>query len=353
MPNSTIQLATEPTRLLPILTNINEVLKNRATQRTAVVDDLLSNPPTPEELTAAFKTAVKGFDPKPGDKIAYLIDNSLWIYDNEGEWEKVGQGDIELATDANPGLAKSPNAPEEGQVAYSESNPGVGKVEGWDELAEHAVRQPFAINTPEPDASAVPAHIQGLPEYTNYLNNKEGQGSGIDVESELVNAPGGFDNWSGVAYGNGVWVAIKKYAPKAAYSTDNGLTWQETDIASNSWESVAYGNGKFVAISDNHGNPVIAISADGINWATPSVSGIAQGAWKVIRFGVINGTGYFVAVQPENGTAALRYSADGITWTAPNSMGSSYYHWGFLILQGCACGSASCHRDISHGEVQQ
>jgi hypothetical protein len=56
-------------------------------------------------------------------------------------------------------------------------------------------------------------------------------------------------NWTGIAYGNGKWMAVGGPSSLAAISAD-GLTWNTINLPfSATWTSVAYGNGKFVVSS--------------------------------------------------------------------------------------------------------
>lgn len=78
---------------------------------------------------------------------------------------------------------------------------------------------------------------------------------------------GEYGQWQSVAYGNGKFVAVggQDYTNKAAHSTD-GSTWTEVTMpAAKDWSSVAFGGGTFVAAS--YGSPAyLAKSTDGINW---------------------------------------------------------------------------------------
>ena len=72
--------------------------------------------------------------------------------------------------------------------------------------------------------------------------------------------------WYGVAYGNGVFVAIAYSGTgnRVMTSTD-GITWNiRTSAADNGWWEITYGNGLFVAVaSSGIGNRVMT-SPDGI-----------------------------------------------------------------------------------------
>jgi hypothetical protein len=128
---------------------------------------------------------------------------------------------------------------------------------------------------------------------------------------------------SEVAYGNGVYVAVRGYRTStttdiAAYSTDL-ITWTSTTLSAiQGWMGVAYGNGKFVAVA--YGNPSsnqtnqISISTDAITWTAATISSVSR--WLDIT----NDGEKFVAVA--SGTTAS-YSTDGITWTSTSVQGNS------------------------------
>ena len=120
-------------------------------------------------------------------------------------------------------------------------------------------------------------------------------------------------NWESVAYGSNKFVAVDFFSSLAAYST-NGINWTATTLPnSNNWQAVTYGNGIFVAIAYNPTNVVgstptnAAYSANGINW-TPTLLPSA-GEWQ----NVVYGNGVFVAV---GGTTNGAYSTNGISWKA-------------------------------------
>lgn len=78
----------------------------------------------------------------------------------------------------------------------------------------------------------------------------------------------GEGDWSGLAYGNGLFVIVKnRYlsdydSTEAAYSED-GVNWNKTSIPPGNWRKVAYGNGKFVALSVWYGGNIAAYSYTG------------------------------------------------------------------------------------------
>ncbi len=115
------------------------------------------------------------------------------------------------------------------------------------------------------------------------------------------------NTWTGVAYGNGRFVAVGDTGPgtqDVMYSDDGGLTWTAADTADDrDWSSITYGDGQFV-IADRNGS--INYSRDGSSWVSTS---IPSGAQRGIAYG--NGT----FVMTNGGVGFFSYSTDGgMTW---------------------------------------
>ena len=110
--------------------------------------------------------------------------------------------------------------------------------------------------------------------------------------------------WTGITYGNGVFVAVGTGIVNFAYSIDNGLTWIEVAVIlyGSAWYGVEFGNDVFVAVGYN----VQAYSTDkGVTW---NYILSLSGNWSSVAFG----NGVFVMV----GTDTQAYSTDnGLTWT--------------------------------------
>lgn len=116
--------------------------------------------------------------------------------------------------------------------------------------------------------------------------------------------------WTGVTYGNGVYVAVRWGVTGAFATSPDGITWTARNAPSDQqWEGIAYGNGLFVAISGGSGlSTVSATSPDGVTWTQRTVP---SSYWGSICFG----GGKFVAIPyVSTGTVAMT-STDGITWT--------------------------------------
>lgn len=129
---------------------------------------------------------------------------------------------------------------------------------------------------------------------------------GYSVGEWIARTSAADNSWRGVAYGNGVFVAV------ASTGTDNrvmtspdGITWTIRTSASNSsWRAVAFGNNVFVAVAS--GGQVMT-SPDGITWT--SQTGSVTSFYQSIAFG----NGIFVAM---GNSADCMTSPDGVTWTS-------------------------------------
>lgn len=153
-------------------------------------------------------------------------------------------------------------------------------------------------------------------------------------------------NWTGVAYGNGIWVAVSKIKTGSlssntfATSTD-GVTWEmrNTLPVTSTWATVSYGPAGFIAVSNSPSpnSTQVIRSTDGITWAdlgTINRSGIGDSVY---------GDGYYVIL---NGTGSIAYSTDGVAWTinnnispissTPGSTASIAYGNGVFVVSGGA-----------------
>lgn len=162
-------------------------------------------------------------------------------------------------------------------------------------------------------------------------------------------------NWTGVAEGNGRFVAIDstQTAPRTAYSSD-GVNWTVAS-AQTLLKNVAFGNGRFVAATANNLNRV-AVSADGITWSNRTLPSPIMGAVSFAngRFIVMGGTsamisadgeswaqvalprdmrqaprvaygnGKYMAVEGLNGVGFGITSTDGVTWTQVTMPGADW-----------------------------
>jgi antitoxin component YwqK of YwqJK toxin-antitoxin module len=111
---------------------------------------------------------------------------------------------------------------------------------------------------------------------------------------------------SGVAYGNGLFVAVGQSWNTPLATSPDGITWTAVGAGITArLRSVAFGDGVFVAVGQKG---VILSSPDGTNWTVrvPATDGVMD----LLR--VTYGNGRFVAGGP-HGT--MRTSEDGNTWS--------------------------------------
>ena len=138
------------------------------------------------------------------------------------------------------------------------------------------------------------------------------------------------NQWSSVAYGDGLWVAI---APSGTgnrvMTSEDGIDWTPQASAHDSaWQSVAYGqdgngDGLWVAVA-NAGFYKVMTSPDGINWTVQNTpSGASDVQWVSVAFGQDeNGDGLWAAVSRTRRTMT---STNGVDWTENTSVPSQQW----------------------------
>jgi gliding motility-associated-like protein len=135
---------------------------------------------------------------------------------------------------------------------------------------------------------------------------KEGENEGSTWTAQ---AAAEANQWSSVAYGKGLFVAVAADGTNRVMTSQDGITWTaQTAAEVNKWRSVTYGNGLFVAVAENGTNQVMT-SPDGITWTAQAAT--EETLWSSVTYG----DGLFVAVAP-TGTNRVMTSPDGINWTA-------------------------------------
>lgn len=129
-----------------------------------------------------------------------------------------------------------------------------------------------------------------------------------------------------ITYGNGKFVALctttsgSSVAGYSAYYSTNGINWTAAKIPQNEYDSITYGNGKFVAVGDTYD---FIYSTDGINWSTTSLS--ERHGWGSVTYG----DGKFVAVSGYGSTLGdtyVAYSLNGVAWTVQKMTSSSSWN---------------------------
>ena len=118
--------------------------------------------------------------------------------------------------------------------------------------------------------------------------------------------------WSGIAYGNGLFVAISSGSTAAAYSF-NGQTWYASTLpASSTWTSIAYGQQTFVVVSSTSITPTY--TQNGSTWYSSNIA--------VVATAVTYGQGVFTALS---GTSTTAYtSEDCLQWNQQTVASQSY-----------------------------
>jgi hypothetical protein len=140
---------------------------------------------------------------------------------------------------------------------------------------------------------------------------------------EDVDASGAKGRLTGVAYGNGAWVAVGSMPP-VLRSTD-GKTWTVAAKVAvpAGLRAIAYGTvgttPMFVAVGDGYTR---VTSLDGMNWTHLVASDGSTGAFRSVAIG--NGVVVAAGGRPDSGTVdsgRLIRSLDGINWTDELSSG--------------------------------
>lgn len=141
--------------------------------------------------------------------------------------------------------------------------------------------------------------------------------------------------FSGVAYGNGKFVITGRQTTVPLYSSDGGLTWNETDLPGGDYPRVIFGDGTFVTAGRRGG---AAYSDDGEHWTQVNMT---NGGW-----GLAYGDGVFIASSLDSGTI-YRSTDKGRTWRYAAHVGSTLkataYGDGTFVVVDCAdAGSQTC-----------
>jgi hypothetical protein len=259
----------------------------------------------------------------PGQKAIYLKDGLNWTVSPggmpaEGNWIVAARTVPPVsAPSANQTVFVALGATQGGSGPY----PITGQVGNNTELQSTAAYSTDGANW----TATIPPPLDNWSSvaYGNYLFVAISDGDNNSVYSmdgiNWIVSPCGLpfpDNWNSVAYGDGVFVAIATADTNAAYSTD-GIYWSATTLPSwGYWDGVAFGNGTFVAIAMADTNA--AYSTDGIHWNSTTLPFSRN--WD----GVAYGDGAFAAISSGDENAA--YSTDGIHWSAATLPSSHNWH---------------------------
>ena len=121
--------------------------------------------------------------------------------------------------------------------------------------------------------------------------------------------------WVSFGYALGKYVALS-YDGYAINSTD-GEYWSEEDFLTDcNWSDIAFGNGIFVAVASGYAESAVMVSEDGVNWDDPST--LINKSWQSILFV----EGRFIAVSSDGD---IMTSTDGQSWSLTEGLiGSDY-----------------------------
>ncbi|WNW10135.1 sialidase family protein [Pseudomonas sp. DTU_2021_1001937_2_SI_NGA_ILE_001] len=119
--------------------------------------------------------------------------------------------------------------------------------------------------------------------------------------------------WRGITFANGVFVAI---CYNGVYTSTDGVTWTSRNTETGNWTGVAYGNGIWLITSATGSTTggtnakTLTSSDNGVTWAVRTPAAFTSGATKLAF-----GAGVFVMAVYNPNPARLFYSSDGETWS--------------------------------------
>jgi hypothetical protein len=122
--------------------------------------------------------------------------------------------------------------------------------------------------------------------------------------------------WTGVAYGHGLFVAVSSVG--TVDISPNGVTWtQRFWRPENSFSAVTYGDGRFIAVDAAQGD--VLMSLNGVNWSLitrPLTGPVVSPAGGLHLGAVAYGDGNFVALgDSPSGAGYVATSVFGYVWT--------------------------------------
>ncbi|MFO1475087.1 MAG: hypothetical protein U1F98_00375 [Verrucomicrobiota bacterium] len=109
------------------------------------------------------------------------------------------------------------------------------------------------------------------------------------------------ENFAGLTYGNGTWVALRNTSANTAgriLVSTNQTVWTESSLGRvGALRDIIYGNGLFVAV----GNDGAYVSTNGYQWA-PAMTGVALAGvtWGIGQFVACSSIGYMVSKDGTN-----------------------------------------------------
>lgn len=122
--------------------------------------------------------------------------------------------------------------------------------------------------------------------------------------------------WTSVAYGNGVYVAVSYSGANEVMTSTDGVNWTVGTAPASALRRVVFGGGQFVAVSIGAAGGKIITSPDGVNWTHQVTAPTSD--WTSLTYG----DGKFVAVSADAAPTQVATSPDGGTWTLRATPGS-------------------------------
>jgi hypothetical protein len=151
--------------------------------------------------------------------------------------------------------------------------------------------------------------------------------------------------WTGIAYGHGLFVAVSSVG--TVDTSANGVTWtQRFWRPENSFASITYGDGRFIAVDAAQGD--VLISLNGVNWSLitqPLTGGVAAPSGGLHLGAVAYGGGNFVAFgDSPSGAGYVATSVFGYVWalhqySPAQAIGAVAYGCGSFVAGGQSTGS--------------
>lgn len=122
--------------------------------------------------------------------------------------------------------------------------------------------------------------------------------------------------WTSVAYGNGVYVAVSYSGSDEVMTSTDGVNWTVGTAPAMALRRVVFGGGQFVAVTIGAAGGKIITSPDGVNWTHQATAPTSD--WTSLTYG----DGKFVAVSADAAPTQVATSTDGVTWTPRATPGS-------------------------------
>lgn len=124
-----------------------------------------------------------------------------------------------------------------------------------------------------------------------------------------------------IIYQNGIFIAVGQINQRGFYSYD-GINWVVTNNLVGQIYGITYGRDKFVACKIDNSQARISISYNGKDWTNVTT----PLAMDLQLTSVAYGNDVFVAVGSNNAANSIWYSPDGITWTAATRSAGTTTH---------------------------